>query len=30
VTDLTYGCNGYKGLLDWYDERLEDKTRIIS
>ena len=30
VTDLTHGCNGYKGLLDWYDERLEDKTRIIS
>lgn len=23
VTDLTNGCNGYKGLLDWYDEGLE-------
>jgi len=30
VTDLTHSCNGYKGLLDWYDERLENKTRIIS
>jgi len=30
VKDLTNGCNGYKGLLDWYDERLENKTRIIS
>ncbi len=30
VTDLKNSCNGYKGLLDWYDERLEDKTRIIS
>lgn len=30
VTDLTYSCNGYRGLLDWYDERLEDKARIIS
>ena len=23
VTDLENGCNGYKGLLDWYDEGLE-------
>lgn len=23
VTDLDNGCNGYKGLLDWYDEGLE-------
>lgn len=23
VEDLTYSCNGYKGLLDWYDERME-------
>jgi len=30
VKDLTNGCNGYKGLLDWYDERLENKARIIS
>jgi sulfatase maturation enzyme AslB (radical SAM superfamily) len=30
VTDLTYSCNGYKGLLDWYDERLENKARIVS
>ena len=30
VTDLKNSCNGYKGLLDWYDDRLENKTRIIS
>lgn len=30
VTDLKYSCNGYKGLLDWYDERLENKARIVS
>ena len=30
VTDLKYSCNGYKGLLDYYDERLENKTRIVS
>jgi sulfatase maturation enzyme AslB (radical SAM superfamily) len=23
VKDLNNGCNGYKGLLDWYDEGLE-------
>ena len=23
VTDLTNSCNGYRGLLDWYDERME-------
>jgi len=23
VKDLDNSCNGYKGLLDWYDERLE-------
>ena len=30
VTDLKHSCNGYKGLLDWYDERLENKARIVS
>ena len=23
VKDMTHSCNGYKGLLDWYNERLE-------
>lgn len=31
VKDLKNSCNGYKGLLDWYDkERLESQTRNIS
>lgn len=31
VDSLENGCNGYKGLLDWYDDaRVEDKTRDIS
>jgi len=29
VTDLTNGCNGYKGLLDWY-EGMESTTKSIS
>jgi sulfatase maturation enzyme AslB (radical SAM superfamily) len=28
VKDLNNGCNGYKGLLDWY-KRLEDSTRCV-
>ena len=30
VTDLTNSCNGYKGLLDWYDKRMEDKPGNLS
>jgi len=31
VKDLDNGCNGYKGLIDWYKHgRLEDKTRALS
>ena len=31
VKDLDHGCNGYKGLLDWYgDARVENKTRYLS
>lgn len=29
VKDLNDGCNGYKGLINWYG-RLEDKTRAVS
>lgn len=29
VDDLENSCNGYKGLLDYYNERMEDKTRDI-
>jgi sulfatase maturation enzyme AslB (radical SAM superfamily) len=29
VKDLTNSCNGYRGLLDWY-EKLENSTRNIS
>ena len=30
VEDLKNGCNGYKGLLDWYDEGLESETNGVS
>jgi sulfatase maturation enzyme AslB (radical SAM superfamily) len=30
VENLNYGCNGYKGLLDWYDEGLESETEGVS
>ena len=30
VENLNYGCNGYKGLLDWYDEGLESETDGVS
>jgi len=30
VKNLDNSCNGFKFLLDWYDERLADKTRDIS
>ena len=30
VEDLKNGCNGYKGLLDWYDEGLESETDGVS
>ena len=30
VENLNYCCNGYKGLLDWYDEGLESETEGVS
>lgn len=31
VKDLNNGCNGYKGLIDWYKHgKLENKTRTLS
>lgn len=30
VDNLENSCNGYKGLLDFYNERMENKTRDIS
>jgi hypothetical protein len=30
VKSLDNSCNGFKLLLDWYDERLANKTRTIS
>jgi hypothetical protein len=30
VKSLDNSCNGFKLLLDWYDERLANKTRTVS
>ncbi len=30
VKDLDNSCNGYINLLEWYDARVEDKTKVIS
>jgi sulfatase maturation enzyme AslB (radical SAM superfamily) len=30
VKDLDNGCNGYKGLLDYYDKRMESQASVIS
>lgn len=30
VKDLDHSCNGYRSLLDWYDERMASTTRDIS
>jgi len=30
VKNLNNGCNGYKGLLDYYAQRMENQTRAIS
>jgi sulfatase maturation enzyme AslB (radical SAM superfamily) len=30
VKDLNNSCNGYKGLLDYYDKRMENQASVIS
>lgn len=30
VRDLDHSCNGYRNLLDWYNERMANTTRNIS
>lgn len=30
VKDLDNSCNGYINLLEWYDARMEDQTKVIS
>ena len=30
VKDLNNSCNGYKGLLDYYDKRMESQASVIS
>lgn len=30
VKNLDNGCNGYKGLLDYYDKRMENQASVIS